>query len=235
MYFAKMKNITSIAASAVFLAMSNISQSALITPGFTFSSASDCVGGVGSAITGSHFHSSTGGDFGNPAGLAEVGEFGGDDCEEVRGLSEYDLAGLVTGPAFVTFTVFQAGGLFPGSNDFPWDGTIEIDAYTGNNLEDVSDFEAASTGIVSSFTTTGLFVGNTLSFNITSIFDAAIGNGDAALGIRLAAITDPEAGAWGFNDFRLTSTDMTTNVPVPATLVLLAMGFGVMLIRRRRY
>src|SRR5690348_4898232 len=74
----------------------------VITQGFTFAVASSS----SDRTSGTHFHSSTGGEFGNPAGKAEVGDFG---TEEVRGLSEYDLSGLAAGPAFVTFEVFRAG------------------------------------------------------------------------------------------------------------------------------
>jgi len=217
------------------LAMSGVAYAVPITEGFTFAVASSCIGGVGSETFGTHYHSSTGGDFGNPAGLAEVGEFGGDNCEEVRGLSEYDLFGLVTGPAFVTFEVYQAGGLFTGSNDFPFDGTIQIDAYAGNNLENVSDFEAATLGIVASFLTGDLIVGNTLSFDITALFNDALTDGLTSFGIRLAAITDPNAGAWTFSNFRLTSSDDTTSVPEPGTLALIGIGlFGMGAARRRK-
>ena len=207
----------------------------LITNGFTFAVASSCVGGVGAATTGTHYHSNTGGSFGNPAGLAEVGEFGGNTCEEVRGLSEYDLAGLTAGTAFVTFDVYQAGGLFAGSNDFPFDGFIQIDAYAGDNLESIADFEAATRGIVGSFSTSGLLVGNSLSFDITGLFNDALNDALPSLGIRLAALTDPSAGAWTFNNFRLTSSDDTTTVPEPGTLAMLGIGLvGIGLARRRR-
>lgn len=220
------------------LAMSGVAHAALITDGFTFAVASDCVGGVGAATLGHHYHSNTGGSFGNPAGLAEVGEYGGDNCEEVRGLSEYSLAGLVAGPAYVTFEVFQAGGLFPfdgsASNDFPFDGTIQVDAYAGNNSENVSDFQAATRGIVGTFLTNDLIVGNTLSFDITGLFADALTDGLPSFGIRLAAITDPNAGAWVFNDFRLTSSDDTTRIPEPSTLALLGLGLLAIAASRRK-
>ena len=57
-------------------------KAATITEGFTFSVADKYIGPAG---VGTHFHSSTGGEFGNPAGKAEVGSF---FEEEVRGLSE---------------------------------------------------------------------------------------------------------------------------------------------------
>ena len=201
------------------------SQAATITNGFTYSVAS------GSNQTfGNHFHSNTGGSFGNPAGKAEVGDF---SIEEVRGLSEYNLTSLSSASsAFVTFNVFKAGGLFAGVNDFPFTGNINVVSYQGNNLEDIADYQAPSTGNVGTFSTAGLAVGNTLSFDITSIFNAAIASADSSLGIRLqiANGTDPKGGAWTFDTFRLTSDNQSTRpVPTPnSTLGLLAVGiFGV--------
>ena len=195
-----------------------MSEASLITNGFTFSVAD---GYTGPKDQGTHFHSSTGGEFGNPAGKAEVGAY---FSEEVRGLSEYDLTGLLTGSSFVTFNVFNDGGLFSG-NDFPFTGNINVIAYQGNNLENLSDWQAASLGIVGSFNTAGLSIGNVLSFDITSIFDYAITNSWSSLGIRLQTPTDPQysGGAWTFDTFRLTSTSEPT-VPEPATLLLLGSG-----------
>ncbi len=82
-----------------------------ITPGFTFSVAS----AEADQSVGTHFHSSTGGDFGNPSGKAEVGNF---FDEEVRGLSEYNLAGLSSGSAFINIKVLSLAGFLPAPMTF---------------------------------------------------------------------------------------------------------------------
>jgi len=223
-----MKNLA--LACAVALSLGSGAQAATITNGFTFA-----VANGGGSSAGSHFHSSTGGVFGNPAGKAEVGSY---SSEEVRGLSEYNLTGLTASPfAFVTFDVFALAGLFSGTNDFLYDGTISVDAYLGNNAENISDFTAASLGSVGTFGTAGLQVGDVLSFNITSIFNTSIGNSSASLGIRLTRLGAGNGGAVTFDDFRLTTDNQSTvpTVPVPASLPLLMAGVaGLGLLRRRK-
>lgn len=205
-----------------------------ITDGFTFAVAS----GGNACGTGTHYHSNTGGSYGNPAGKAEVGRY---SSECVHGLSEYNLSGLTSSPtAFVTFNVFKAGGLFTGVNDTPFNGTIDVFAYAGNNSEDISDYQAPSIGTVGSFNTLGLLVGSTISLDITSIFNNAIAGGQSSLGIRLQrrGETDALSQAWTFDTFHLTSNDQTTTVtPEPSTYLLLASGLAVMGVvaqRRRR-
>jgi hypothetical protein len=202
-------------------------QASTITSGFTFSVAND-----GGNSNGSHFHSNTGGSFGNPAGKAEVGSF---SSEEVRGLSEYNLTGLATGPAFVTFNVFKLGGLFNGTNNFPFTGNINVVAYAGNNTENISDFQDPSIGTVGTFSTAGLALGNILSFDISSIYNNALTNSLSSLGIRLqfADGTDTGGGALTFDNFRLTSDNQTTDVPTPALLPGL-IGLGLNVWRKRK-
>lgn len=223
-----MKNkIFSGLAIAAGLMISQQASAATITNGFTYAVAS----GSSDTSVGTHYHSNTGGAFGNPAGKAEVGRY---SSEEVRGLSEYDLSSLSTATsAYVTFSVYDNGGLFAGVNDYPFSGNITIEAYQGNNSEDISDYQAAATATVGSFSTGFLTVGGVLSFDITSIFNDSISNGFSSLGMRLRV--DPlnsDGGAWTFDQFKLTTDDQGTisPVPLPAGLPLLVtgiLGFGV--------
>ena len=204
-----------------------------ITNGFTFSVAS----AGGAPATGTHYHSNTGGSFGNPDGKAEVGMY---SSETVRGLSEYNLAGLTSSPtAFVTFDVFKAGGLFAGVNDTPFTGPITIYAYQGNNLEDISDYQAPAFATIGSFNVSPgtTMVGSIFSIDITSAFNQAISNNWSSLGIRLQANSLTASQAWTFQDFRLTSNNQTTGgVPEPATWAMMIVGFGAIgtTLRRRK-
>jgi hypothetical protein len=216
----KISSITAATVVAMSFIVAGEAQAATLTNGFTFSVASGSNTNIGN-----HFHSSTGGQFGNPAGKAEVGNF---YSEEVRGLSEYNITGLGTATsAFVTFDVFNNAGLFYGANDFPFTGDIEVIAYQGNNLENISDYQALSIGTVGTFNTTNLGVEDTLSFDLTSIFNNALTNGSSSLGIRLQSVTNPQGGAWTFDNFRLTTDNQSTqDVPEPITGLVLAAGMG---------
>lgn len=183
--------------SAGAVTMSSAMTTSTITNGFTFTVADDSF----SPGVGTHFHSSTGGDFGNPSGLAEVGGLFG--SEEVRGLSEYSLSGLSGSPAVVVFQVSQLGGLFGQSN---FVGNIVIEAYAGNNAEDLSDFQAPTIATLGTIDTANLSAGDLVSVDVGTLLATLLANGNTSLGIRLRAepaTTSDEAIV--FSGFRIAS------------------------------
>lgn len=210
--------------------LAGAAQASTITPGFTFTVANSST----TSFQGTHYHSSTGGDFGNPAGKAEVGSY---FQEQARGLSEFNLAGLTTaGPAYVTFNVFSLGGLFQDEGTgLPGNFKIDVYSYAGNNQEDRSDYQKTSSGFLGSFSTAGRFVGETLSFDVNSILDAAIANGDASLGIRLQPTTYVNNGpAITFDNFRLTSDKQGGGNEVPSPLPVLGASAAYSFSRKLR-
>ncbi|ALF54888.1 hypothetical protein ACX27_21970 [Nostoc piscinale CENA21] len=215
--------VAALAATATFsLTSPSPVKAATVTPGLAFSVSS----GPDPNGYGVYFSSSTNNPFGNPLGKNEVGNYYNED---IRGLSEYNLAGLsTTSLATVSFNVFQAGGLFSGQNDFPFTGNIKVLSYIGNNAENLYDYQAPSIGTVRTFSTANLAVGDTLSFDVTSIFNNAISNGFSSLGFRLQVDdgTNPDGGALTFDNFRLTT------VPEPnftSALLVVIFGSGVFL------
>lgn len=154
---------------------------------------------------GTHFHSADG----TPGVAATENdlEVGGlIAAEEVRGMVEFDLTGsdLDSGIASATTKceVAMLGGLFgQGSSEFD----IAFSSYVGNNNEDLADFgdPIPPVNTLATLSTSGVAVGDTISFDVTDTYLDLIDNVDPALGIRAQAVTDPGFGAITFNNCSL--------------------------------
>lgn len=200
---------------------------------------------------GSHFHSSNLEELppGNPPvffdGAAEVGGFFGD--EEIRGISEFDLeSGATVDQALLVFDVLDTflEGLSPESrgvdglfNQGALDGVVNVFPYVADGVEAFSDFQATpitSEPILAITVDDDLLGGDTLSVDITSLYNDLVASGDD-LGIRLQlADPDPDAGAITFNNFRIDVEQAVVPEPSSMTLAMfLVIGFWATLRHRK--
>lgn len=192
---------------------------------------------------GSHFHSSNLEELpaGNPSipdvQVAEVGGFFGD--EEVRGLVEIDITGSSSAEmATLLFDVLDVsdlagvpvGGIF-GQDQL--DGTINVLGYTGNNTEELSDYQISPTTALFDFDATTVSAGDTIEVDITDFYADLIANSADAAGFRLQVAnavdtTDPNTGAATFDNFRISL------IPEPNSCFLVLFGLAVCLVTRSR-
>ena len=156
---------------------------------------------------GSHYHSNT---------EAIVGDWLG--IEPWYGLVEFDLAGQTSGSARLNFSVIRPGGL---STQTAGNFDVDMRAYRGNNRQDISDVEIATFGSAGMFSTAGLRSGDTLSFDVSSLYNTALASGYSSLGFRLQYATPPGYhAAYTFGDFTLETGVGVTAVPEASTIAM---------------
>lgn len=125
--------------------------------------------------------------------------------EEVRGVTEFNIADAAPGSlASLSFKVSKlADDFYPDGG--PGNFTINILGYVGDNVANLSDYNIATLGLIGSFSTNGLTIGQSFTFDASSILASALAANAFSLGIRLEAATDPGDGIGvTFNGFSLT-------------------------------
>jgi len=209
-------------------------------------------GFTGNHPAGSHFHSVTDHSVVSPSNpaltihsVAEVGGFFGD--EELQGISEFELLGEAVS-AFLLFDVrdmtadvsFEPiDGLY---GQGPLNGIVDVYPYEADHVEHVSDFvpeqdRPTDPPLWSMLVGTGLIqAGDTLTTDITTIYNDFVIADEHALGIRLMTRdADKDAGAITFDNFQLHVTLREPQaVPEPSPTLLLSVA-GLLLSGLARY
>ena len=227
--------------ASVMLALTTLASRLYAVPVLIVEGATSTVGNAFTgphAGSGTHFHSVTDPHVLPPSnpdlfvfGAAEVGGFFGD--EELQGVSEFTLQAGAASSAMLLFDVrdnsdidilHPIGGLF---GQEPIAGFIDVYSYEADHVESVSDFVAVADRptdppLLSIEVAPGLIAaGDTISVDVTNVYNTFVADNESALGIRLLARDpDPHAGAITFNNFRLRLTN-TTGVPEPSPTLAL--------------
>jgi hypothetical protein len=152
----------------------------------------------------------------------------GYQAEWVAARSEFDLAGEQTASSVVLSFVLTS--VSRPEEQLGTAAFMPVRAYIGDNTASLSDFTPTWTGDIGSVDFGTLAVGSVLSFDVTSLFNAAVARGDAAFGVGIDNRTVPDSFA-SFNDFSLA----VTAVPEPGTCALMFAGlFAVGFATRQR-
>ena len=152
------------------------------------------------------------------------------------GFSEFNLAGLQASDSVVL--KFDAGTTWAYQGDvIPALGSLALTEYVGDNAATVSDYGmSTSVASIGSFQIESQAPGDQLSFDVTSLYNAAIARGDAAFGVRFNI---PTGGTfWGGSLFSAASYNNVSltvaAVPEGSTWALMLGGLALIAFAKRR-
>ncbi|BDS05963.1 hypothetical protein NT6N_10030 [Oceaniferula spumae] len=160
-------------------------------------------------------------------GSMRIGDELGNGSRDARGVTEFIITGqTTTTSAMLQFD--QTGILLGGAFN------IVIEAYQANGtVEVVADYSRTSTGTVATFSSDDYNFNDTgISFDVTSIYNAAITNGDDAIGFRFR-LEDESPTTQQVVTYSNSKLNVTT-VPEPSSILCVTLGAGMLIFRRNK-
>lgn len=156
---------------------------------------------------------------------------------EKRAMAEFDLAGF-TIPAgeHIASAIYEVqvysnycGGLGAPCGQLPV--TLAVDGYVGNGIEELSDFQAGTGNFLARADSSDLVYLDLIRFDVTDFVSGLVSAGNQYAGLTVRAETVGSLSIRdGIADYPMLT--ITTTVPEPGSLALLALG-ALGLIRRR--
>lgn len=161
------------------------------------------------------------------SGAAENGNFANTEWES--GFAEIDLAGLNYSP-FAALSFRYASCFINNarcrSDQFPLaSGVASFTEYVGDNAASTTDYPSHGVGTIGSLNLAGTSTNIGLSYDVTSLYNAAIARGDAAFGVHVTIPggrfdSAPVNEFVTFDSFAL----IVSPIPEPSTYILMIAG-----------
>jgi hypothetical protein len=146
--------------------------------------------------------------------------------------SEFDLAGSKTAQnAILSFTFNSVYNIRWGA-EFDYDLVLPVTAYVADNIASVSDYTPLGRNVIGEFHTLPLVRGDTISFDVTDLFNAAVRRGDAGMGVGIDQLFASDTFVYFENNsFKLS---VVPEVPEPSTYAFMLAGIALLLYRKKR-
>ena len=158
---------------------------------------------------------------------------------ECRSMAEFDVSPFSVPPGeFISAATFEvritAIDVFGLGVDGETPDSLAVDGYVGNGIAELSDFQAGNGNLLDLVATPDPWVGQVLSFDVTSYVTDLVEAEESFVGLTVRAETEEIGGLMMEEDDDPAFPKLTIQtIPEPGALALLSL-LGLALLRRRR-